>query len=42
MVIIMNLDANLPTVVTAHMTVDRAVAGIEQELLVGYTLTFPD
>lgn len=35
------LDPNLPTVVTAHMTVDRAVAGIEQELLVGYTLTFP-
>lgn len=35
------LDATLPTVVTAHMTVDRAVAGIEQELLVGYTLTFP-
>lgn len=35
------LDPSLPTVVTAHMTVDRAVAGIEQELLVGYTLTFP-
>jgi exonuclease SbcD len=35
------LDESLPTIVTAHMTVDRAVAGIEQELLVGYTLTFP-
>lgn len=35
------LDPQIPTVVTAHMTVDRAVAGIEQELLVGYTLTFP-
>jgi DNA repair protein SbcD/Mre11 len=35
------IDASLPTIVTAHMTVDRAVAGIEQELLVGYTLTFP-
>lgn len=35
------LDPTLPTVVTAHMTVDRALAGIEQELLVGYTLTFP-
>jgi exonuclease SbcD len=35
------LDPSLPTVVTAHMTVDRALAGIEQELLVGYTLTFP-
>ncbi|PWT99636.1 MAG: exonuclease sbcCD subunit D [Candidatus Melainabacteria bacterium] len=35
------LDSSLPTVVTAHMTVDRALAGIEQELLVGYTQTFP-
>jgi len=35
------LDPTLPTVSTAHMTVDRALAGIEQELLVGYTLTFP-
>jgi exonuclease SbcD len=35
------LDASLPTVVTAHMTVDSAVAGIEQDLLIGYTLTFP-
>jgi len=35
------LDEHLPTLVTAHMTVDRAVAGIEQELLVGYTQTFP-
>jgi len=36
-----DLDPAIPTVVTAHMTVDKAVAGIEQELLVGYTLTFP-
>ena len=36
-----DLDPALPTVVTAHMTVDRALAGIEQELLIGYTLTFP-
>jgi len=36
------LDATLPTVVTAHMTVDQAVAGIEQELLVGYNLTYPE
>jgi exonuclease SbcD len=35
------LDASLPTVVTAHMSVDTATAGIEQELLIGYTLTFP-
>lgn len=35
------LDPNMPSVVTAHMTVDRALAGIEQELLVGYTQTFP-
>ncbi len=35
------LDPNLPTISTAHMTLDRALAGIEQELLVGYTLTFP-
>lgn len=35
------LDPNLPTVSTAHMAVDSAVAGIEQELLIGYTLTFP-
>lgn len=35
------LDPSLPAVVTAHMTVDAAVAGIEQELLVGYTLSFP-
>ncbi len=35
------LDATLPTVATAHMSLDRAVAGIEQDLLIGYTLTFP-
>ncbi len=35
------LDPALPTVTTAHMTLDRALAGIEQELLIGYTLTFP-
>ncbi|MBI1269243.1 exonuclease subunit SbcD [bacterium] len=36
-----DLDPDIPAVVTAHMSVDRAVAGIEEELLVGYTLTFP-
>ncbi|HEY9676757.1 MAG TPA: exonuclease SbcCD subunit D [Drouetiella sp.] len=36
-----SLDPTIPTVVTAHMSLDRALAGIEQELLVGYTLTFP-
>jgi exonuclease SbcD len=36
-----DLDPNLPTVVTAHMGVDSALSGIEQELLIGYTLTFP-
>lgn len=35
------LDPALPTITTAHMTLDRALAGIEQELLIGYTLTFP-
>jgi len=35
------LDPTLPTVVTAHMSLDSALAGIEQDLLIGYTLTFP-
>ncbi len=35
------LDDSIPTVVSAHMSLDRALAGIEEELLVGYTLTFP-
>lgn len=35
------LDPNLPTVSTAHLGVDRAIAGIESELLIGYSLTFP-
>lgn len=35
------LDPSVPTVVTAHMSLDKALAGIEQELLIGYTLTFP-
>lgn len=35
------LDPEIPTVVTAHMTVDTATAGIEEELLIGYTQTFP-
>lgn len=35
------LDEKIPCVSTAHMSVDRALAGIEAELLVGYTLTFP-
>lgn len=37
----LDLDVTIPTVVTAHMALDSAVAGIEEELLVGYTLTFP-
>lgn len=36
-----DLDPEIPTVVTAHMSLDSALAGIEQELLIGYTLTFP-
>ncbi|MDX2107801.1 MAG: exonuclease SbcCD subunit D [Candidatus Melainabacteria bacterium] len=35
------LNPEIPTVVSAHMSLDRALAGIEEELLVGYTLTFP-
>jgi exonuclease SbcD len=35
------LDPDIATVVTAHMTVDTATAGIEEELLIGYTQTFP-
>lgn len=37
----LKLNPEIPTVVTAHMSTDSAVAGIEEELLVGYTLTFP-
>ncbi len=37
----LDLDPTIPTVVTAHMSTDTALAGIEEELLVGYTLTFP-
>jgi len=37
----LNLDPDIATVVTAHMATDSALAGIEEELLVGYTLTFP-
>lgn len=36
------LDPEIPSVVTAHMSVDKALAGIEEELLIGYTLTFPN
>lgn len=36
-----DLDPTIPTVVTAHMGVDSALSGIEEELLIGYTLTFP-
>lgn len=36
-----DLDPEIPTISTAHLTVDKALAGIEQELLVGYSLTFP-
>ncbi|MBX9693448.1 MAG: exonuclease SbcCD subunit D, partial [Cyanobacteria bacterium] len=35
------LDESLPAVATAHMSLDRAIAGIERDLLIGYTLTFP-
>jgi DNA repair protein SbcD/Mre11 len=35
------LDPNMPTIVSAHMMVDRARAGAEQELMVGYSMTFP-
>lgn len=35
------LDPNIPTVTTAHIMLDRAKAGAEGELLVGYTMTFP-
>lgn len=36
-----DLDPTLPSVATAHIMLDRARAGAEQELLVGYTTTFP-
>lgn len=35
------LDPTIPAVGTAHMMVDGARAGAEQELLVGYTSSFP-
>ena len=35
------LDPTLPTIASAHMMVDRARAGAEQELMVGYSMTFP-
>lgn len=35
------LDPALPTVTTAHVMLDRARAGAECELMIGYTLTFP-
>lgn len=35
------LDASIPAVATAHMMIDRARAGAEQELMVGYSMTFP-
>jgi len=35
------LDPRMPTVATAHMSVDRAIAGIEEELLIVYKLTSP-
>lgn len=35
------LDTQIPTVVTAHMMIDRARAGAEEELMAGYTMTFP-
>lgn len=36
-----DLNDKIPTVVTAHMMVDRARAGAEEELMAGYTMTFP-
>lgn len=36
-----SLDPSLPAVATAHIMLDSARAGAEQELLVGYTTTFP-
>ncbi len=35
------LDPQLPAVLTAHMMMDTARAGAEQELMVGYSMTFP-
>ena len=35
------LDERLPSVATAHIMVDTARAGAEQELMVGYSMTFP-
>ncbi|MBX9570582.1 MAG: exonuclease SbcCD subunit D [Candidatus Obscuribacterales bacterium] len=35
------LDEQLPSVATAHIMVDTARAGAEQDLLVGYSMTFP-
>lgn len=35
------LDDTIPAVATAHMMVDRARAGAEQDLMIGYSLTFP-
>lgn len=35
------LDAKVPAVLTAHMMMDTARAGAEQELMVGYSMTFP-
>lgn len=35
------LDPTLPSVATAHIMLDSARAGAEQELLVGYTSSFP-
>lgn len=35
------LDEQLPSVATAHIMVDTAKAGAEQDLMVGYSMTFP-
>lgn len=35
------LDTTIPSVVTAHMMLDRARAGAEEELMAGYSMTFP-
>jgi exonuclease SbcD len=35
------LEKDTAAIVTAHMTLDQAVAGIEEELMVGHNITFP-
>lgn len=35
------LDPTIPSIATAHIMLDSARAGAEQELMVGYSMTFP-